>query len=689
MNFKKNISILAGICFIVTAMMFVAATVGERGAFGDNTQVIYNSNSGDVASAISLKDYINESCGIESCSINNTEIIIGEIKTVKTSSQPLYLGDIMSDTKSTFTDSQLPTVLASGEVEGDDGKDYDYDLKISVPNSYVLYGETTDDFNTPIIYADFQGDESYSLRIIFPTAVDMDELAGEIITLFGKEYSFTEEEDDLSIESITLFEKSTSVKINSGETLVIGDDEIKVDVEDTNNAVIYVNGISKNVDDDDWSGKIGGLDIHVKTIFAPNVAGQERYVRISLNAEKLTLEDGSEVELGTESIEGTNVVIKESGDKVREIVITITPSELDDEVEYLKIGDSLTDPVFGTISFMLDSVTPELKSDDRDYIKVRTTGTDDANIVFTNMAGGEYDFEFIKDGNFNLQNKTVLKEEYFITISNGYTQIWELEKVSLEEIKVRDQAKNSDSLEISVTDNKADLSLADGGSITLTVNGDNIIAPEFRYRLYTENGAKIDFLNISDLVSITLTEKTDYNGGTFTDNSGTSIEDYIKIYSYYDSGDLELGILNTEYIYQNDDDTYALTRYGTYIKETNENKVEVYYPFEAMEIVFQIGEIESELQIIPIDGKVSRVVIGGSCVSQEAANLLGIGRLCGEEFTAATNVGAGKVLIRTYADGDNTKILIAGYHAADTARGVTHLKENSEDYLTTGISKII
>lgn len=688
MNFKKNISILTSMFIMFAAIAFVAASVGNGGAFGDNTQVIYTAGSGDVASATGLINYINNSiCDKGSCALNET-ITTGEMEAVKTSSQPLYLGDNMFDTKSTFTDSQLPTVLASGEVEGDDGKDYDYDLKISVPTSSVIYGETTDDFDTPVIYADFEGDKSYNLRIIFPTAVEVKELAGESIILFGKEYSFSEDEDDLSKTSITLFEKSTSVKINSGETLIIEGYEIRVDVEDTNSAVIYVDEFSKNVNDEDWSGKIGGLDIHVKTIFAPNIAGQDRYVRISLNAEKLTLEHDSEVELGTDSIEGTNVIITPSGDKVREIKITITPSELDDEVEYLKLGDSLTDPVFGTISFRLDSVTPELKSDDRDYIKVRTTGTDDANIVFTNKAGGEYDFEFIENGVLNIETTDVEEDEYFITKSNEYTQIWKVERVDDKKVRLRDQASGSDTIEISLdeTSKEGELSLADGSSATITWNAGNIIdVTEIVDYLYTENGAKI---NLTDGSIIKIDEETSFNGGTFTNNSGHTLGETITI-SIDNLDDIELVLEDIGYHQTNDDYKYSLTEYGSYIKETNNDKIEVYYPESAMEINFYIGEIESEIQTIPLEGEVSRVIVGGSCINSEAASLLGIGRLCGEDFTAQTDVGAGQVLIRTFADGDKIKILVAGYHAADTSRGIAYLKENSQDYLTAGISDII
>ena len=66
------------------------------------------------------------------------------------------------------------------------------------------------------------------------------------------------------------------------------------------------------------------------------------------------------------------------------------------------------------------------------------------------------------------------------------------------------------------------------------------------------------------------------------------------------------------------------------------------------------------------------IIVGGSCINAEAARLLG-GNACGEEFTLKTGIVAGKALIQTFAsphNASNVAVVIAGYHAADTTRGV-------------------
>ena len=71
------------------------------------------------------------------------------------------------------------------------------------------------------------------------------------------------------------------------------------------------------------------------------------------------------------------------------------------------------------------------------------------------------------------------------------------------------------------------------------------------------------------------------------------------------------------------------------------------------------------------------VVVGGSCINSVAAKLLGSDSpLCGAEFTAKTQAGAGKYIIDTFASPYTTgkvAMLVAGYEAADTTAAAQHV----------------
>jgi hypothetical protein len=76
------------------------------------------------------------------------------------------------------------------------------------------------------------------------------------------------------------------------------------------------------------------------------------------------------------------------------------------------------------------------------------------------------------------------------------------------------------------------------------------------------------------------------------------------------------------------------------------------------------------------------LVIGGSCINSVARKIVdatATSPICGEDFTAKTNVGAGQYLIQAVESPYNAAkvaVLVAGYEASDTENAVAKLKEN-------------
>ena len=134
-----------------------------------------------------------------------------------------------------------------------------------------------------------------------------------------------------------------------------------------------------------------------------------------------------------------------------------------------------------------------------------------------------------------------------------------------------------------------------------------------------------------------------------------------------------------------DYDKYYLTKYGTYVKQSGDTdkQVEFFYPENAMSLGVYLGESSSSItpdtggQIMRIkDNEVSSasdkhlIVVGGSCVNTVAAKILGSDSpLCGEAFTAVTNVAEGGYIVKVVESPYNAvkvAMLVAGYEAADT-----------------------
>jgi len=399
MKFKKIMSILGG-------ALLIGATIGGAQVLTSYTSgslknvsspsIVYGQNAAptDYTGATDILTALNSTSSI---TVLNQSNITGEAKKVETSSQPLYFGDLMNSTKATFTKDQLPTVLADGSISDSDGKDYDYNLRINVPNARVIYGETPDNLEPPIIYADFNSPNiRYDMRIVFPTAVDPSKLDGEQITLFGKTYTFSSNTADLTTSSVTMFENSQTLRIPDGNDVTNNGHTYHVAVESTTEAIVYVDGVSKNVKEG-FSGKINGVDVYVREIFGPNYvsSGQQRYVDIYLNADSLKLENGQEVKKAGNDISGTKTQFVLSGGKISEIKISVVPYQLDNEIRYLKQEGSFVDPVFNSVKFYLDGIIPPLTDSERDYLELGATREDQIGITFTNRLDKKYELDVL------------------------------------------------------------------------------------------------------------------------------------------------------------------------------------------------------------------------------------------------------------------------------------------------------
>lgn len=565
---------------LASTISFAAAANLYPKPFTDGAAIVYGTNaaSSDMAGAIDIYDQLKtRATGTTDASVS------GEAKAVETSSQPLYLGDFMNTTKSTFSKDQLPTVLADGSLTDDDGTELDYEQKIEVPNTFNVYSDTSDNLATPVVNTYLDSTKYlYSLKVIFPTAVNTTKLTDESIKIFGKDYVFTGSVADLTTAKVVLFEKATPVMVNDGETVTVEGHTISAAVEDANTASITVDGVTDS-HDEGWSGKINGVDMYIKNIVGPNVAGTSRYAELYLNSNKIILQNGEDVTLGSTSIDGTNVTLATSGGKVSEIKINIYPKDLDTAIKYLKLGDSMTDPVFGTIKLDLVSITPDLEADSRDYLLIKPSGEKTASIKFTNKAGKAYDMDFLEVSNIKLNSsyssndstgpgqtydynatalgvgeeydiaiattENVSENGYFITCSNEYTQIWRVNSIkataTTKEVKIKDQGSGSDAVTVSLSHPamSGTFSLADGSSATLYVAGNTNttlnVSAACNY-LYTDKGAKIhlayadNYATNSTSSQVIIEEETAYNGGAFKDNLAATLGQNITLQFAYE-----------------------------------------------------------------------------------------------------------------------------------------------------------
>ena len=777
-NFRKIASVFASVVMLGSTVG-IAAAANYPAPFvaggAADVAIVYGTGAGisftDGLAASEIQSSLQYELGSQTASGGTTSAgtVSGEAKAIETSGQKLYLGDYMNTTKEAFTKSELPTVLADGKITDADGTTFDYNQKIIVPNTRVKYDKTNDNLATPVLYVDFPDSTAvYQTQVIFPTAVNTTKLANKDITLFGRKYTFTGNVADLTTTKVVLFENTQGKTISSGasETVTIDGKDYAVavtSVEDGTHGTISVDGVSESVTEG-GSYKISGLDFYVKNVIGPSVAGETRAIELYVGSAKLILSNGDSVTKGTTNVYGTSVAFTSGGTgKISKIAITITPSALNTRVRYVKMGDSLTDPIFGTIKMDFVSYVPELEAASKNKIVIKPTGEQKGKIAFTNYVGGEYDLEIfmpadycvnsvgVANGTFCCDttyayNATKLgydstyavvttiatairEDDYFITNNNQYSQIFRVDRIDVnnKKVRLRDQATGSVAQEISLSDSivgsTSTLTLADGSSATLNLTGNattratlNVTISKASPILYTKSGAKIDLTLLTDRAynqtssKTVVTEETSYNDGDFKNNAAATLGNTINVTMLYNragktgydmflnsptvGGALDSGTTVGDY------DKYFLTSYGSFVKQTgNDDKtVEVFHSGTAASLGVFIGEIGAavtpgtsgtggsvanlgypvyrDTEITSVSTK-NLIVVGGSCINTVAAKILGSETAkCGADFTTLAGVGANQALIKVVTSPYSvTKVamLIAGYEAADTTKAAKYV----------------
>ncbi|MFA5259453.1 MAG: hypothetical protein WC402_05255 [Candidatus Pacearchaeota archaeon] len=742
-NYKKVASIFASAIMLSSTIGFAAAATYPS-PFTGGAAVVYGENAATTDMAAAIDIYKDLSSKTTSSSTSSTTAVAGEAAAIETGGQKLYLGDYMNTTKSAFSKTELPTVLSDGKISDEDGTDFTYIQKINTPNTNVVYSKTSDNLAEPILNLNLDSSSiNYSMEVTFPTAVNVTKLTNKDITLFGKKYTFSGSASDLTIKKLVLFENAQSQIVKSGESADVTVSEAKhtiaiTSVESDVKATITVDGVSQAVTEGN-TYKVSGLDLYVKNVIGPNVAGETRAVELYLGSAKVTLEDGNSVVKGSTTVYGTSVAITSSGNKVSKIALTVVPSSLDNRIKYIKENASMTDPIFGTFKVSFGSIEPGLADTARDEIQIKATGEQKAKLKFTNKVGNTYDQEMFKPSSAialsSLKNATTFgfdsydvitttsgeanENDYVITGSNEYSQIWQVTRIDVpnKRVVLRDMA--GDSQTISLTDSTvgstATLSLADSSSATITLVGNttggnlNVTVNKATAVVYTKGGAKIDMTALIAPANATttgglinITEETAYNDGSYTNNVGGTIGlTPINVTMLYDAA-TRTG--NDMYIYSiavpdttssnglgtvGDYDTYYLTKYGSVVKYSgNNDKIfDMMYSKSASALKVYIGEIASSItpgstgtatgavtivkdsEIASVSDK-NLIVVGGSCINTVAAKILGSDSpLCADDFSAITKVSAGGYIIQTVTSPYNSgkvAMLVAGFNAADT-----------------------
>lgn len=380
--------------------------------------------------------------------------------TLSTENTQLYFGEGFdkSGLTSTLTQSDFD-LLESGEVSNVDGENYGYDQYVAVgdKSTGLAVPEDADDATLLVDAGTDATSPLYTSQITFNKPLNASLAAEEDadITLFGTDYTFSDE-SMVGDGGLVLFGGQDAATISEAEsqTLTVDGNDIELEVDSVTSgpsANVVINGdLENNVAEGD-TFNIDGIDEEVRVdtiVYRGDLNyGQRGRVVFSVGSEKLVLEDGEPVLVGSneEDVEGTEVTINgggpSPGDEVSKLEVGVAAE--DDESADIEAGTKMMDPVFDTFGFYFGGVNPEQMAESRSTIEVNG-GSDVGTVDVVNSDGDSatlnvWETENTNDANGDLysddydwalfEGANMTEDDYTIVDSGDFTHVLELTDV--------------------------------------------------------------------------------------------------------------------------------------------------------------------------------------------------------------------------------------------------------------------
>lgn len=322
-----------------------------------------------------------------------------------TSSTPLQLNTSLNSVRTSLTDNNLPSVLGDTDFSGVVDAEASFQILLG-SNARLVYAKeptTSDDPMVGVLFGTSAGGSPgylYNATVTFDEAVALNdtESEGETLSLFGADYTIA---SATGTSKLVLFKEAQSIFLSAGsetstpsQEVVVDDETYTIDLvtaSDTSATVRVTNSVGttdqKEINEG-ASKKIIGVEVAIVTSdesTATNIIQAE----ILVGANRITLEDGEEVKVGTDedTIDGTLVdfVTGDLGTMQKFTVQVFAPEGSED---FLVEGGELVDPVFGSFRLVFDGLAVSTDSeDDREVIEIKPSGNDKASVTFTSWQG--------------------------------------------------------------------------------------------------------------------------------------------------------------------------------------------------------------------------------------------------------------------------------------------------------------
>jgi hypothetical protein len=718
-----------------------------------DADIVYGTNA-DPSDIMGLVDAVAAFSVIEtteSVSVGTTVAATGEAVKIEKPSDKLNLGEDISFIQSTKLDSgDLPMVLADGTYTN---KEYDYEQKIQMGSQiFGLFADRSYEDNEPTIglHVD-SGTTLLTYSLEFTTDAESDvgddlevlpDFEDTVITIMGKDYDVVEATNK-SGGYFELMGGAIKDVLEQGQvkTYVLNGKDYEVEVTYIGGATISqvkfkINGEVTDVMEVGETDKLAdGTEIGVREILeeeAGEVTADQ--VEFYLGAQKLTLEDGKDMELADEDVDDVDVTIVSSQSGLEYTLSKIQLAWTPEDEIFVAEEVSQTLPGLETVKVSYEGLTVpteeiiDIADSDEDTIemKVPIKGKSEGftfDLLWDNetLASGwtrfgNIDYELILESSTTISYDEDTTDYFVVSNTNSYeTHFVEVTNIDDDEgVDFQDAATGAEwtKKDIGETFDVGDVALnvtAHNQSVgTVTIEA---IDPNYAGDvIYTIEGLMINLsaavgATTYDLVFVEEADDPGVNGATFTvtveSDLGNTIEANVQSTSL--SGGKEIGDtdeflyyeqtgeVGTKLIHDKGPDQPTATIYypggesygNLYVSETGATFAASVGGTQMVLKKVSIPLAKSDDEALAADSTLTRknyLIVGGPCANKAAAKALDSSTSwpgCGAGFEE----GVGRLVLKEM--GNKVSMVVAGMTALDTTRATRVLKDY-KDYTLSG-----
>ncbi|MCK4649925.1 hypothetical protein KAT36_01705 [Candidatus Pacearchaeota archaeon] len=732
--FRKAVTVL-GSTALIGATVGMAAAASYPEPFTSNTAIVVGANaapSDNIAAASIASNLDASAVGVGVITVTDGD----SYKFEKTSTK-YHLGDAITTVVSSDLDEdQMPVLLNDGTFTDDDNDEFDYTQKINLSSGLTLSMFDDNDYRTDDPSIGFKinsGADVLTYTLEFSDEPLFTDLPTADMTIMGKTYYVLAS----TATKLTLLDSAADAIVAEGETATItaGGKTYTVSIEfvDSDSAKLNVNGeITNDIASTETYKLDDGSYLGMKEIlYSAKDTGISK-VEFSIGSGKLVLENGNEIKMNEDSIDGMTSTITNTTDATH-LTSVIIDWAADDEL-FIAEDSVVTMPGFEAVSLVFGGLDYPAE----EAIEVGYDGSDsavlnnfplkdsveDINLLYSDgtsftLLGKDSDERLVTHAtNLTFDGDT---DSYFVA---SWTDGRDAESYLMRATNFKvDNNVNKTTFQYrkdgSWTDAKVDRKDTDTfsvGNVELDIGyidklGKSVVVQNNSAQtsfntLYSNEGMKV-FLPV--------VSATETGNGYINSTDGTPSSWNLTMVEEDKDGDIAQGdtIYTTLGLNSQTPAEVTVTTITTSNADATSSEIgdtDVYRDFTysalATEILFDQGgdqdfvtlvyhgdEVAADVYITSaeavitttdagvmtvMDDAVSTVagknliVVGGSAINSVAADLLG-GAFSEGAFTSATGVGAGEFLIQSFDRAGKTALLVAGYNAADTEKAATYL----------------